>query len=135
MPTFTDYQVLTDDFRFNLPRFNDDGFVREQVLNFNPPNDIVLGGAGRDRPILTYFIDPSSDAKNVKLDVYIREKTGADQKISSWNLSGTISRTISEPFHPDKLSTGNNKIIFKVPQNQDGTVKISNVIVWYKRRP
>ncbi len=132
--TTVDYQVLRDDSSFTLPNFNN-GLVREETLIFNPPDDIVLNGTGRDRPVLTYFIDPSNDAKNVKLQVFVREKTGVDQKISDWNLTGTLSRSVSEPFHHEKLSKGDNKIIFRVPEQGAGNVKISNVIVWFKRKP
>ncbi|MFO7561609.1 MAG: hypothetical protein R6X02_03110 [Enhygromyxa sp.] len=99
---------------------------------FNPENDAYLEDTARRATILTYMVDPSNDASGIEIEVFAR-MGGRDKRISVLRVSGTQLRTVLEPFNPSGLQTGDNRITFKVSSGS-GSVRISNVIMWYQRR-
>lgn len=105
---------------------------QEKSVEFNPPDDIILADSGVNRPVLSYRVDPSNDANNLGFKVLIRQLSGADVEVSSFNLSGTVSRTVFEIIKGSQLHKGNQKIIFRL-QGGTGSANVSDVIFWFMR--
>jgi hypothetical protein len=86
--------------------------------------------------MLCFQMDPNNSA-NLKLEVFIRDLAGADRKICSWDLAGGASRWTMEPLKSEwvrgKAVHNQNKIIFKVNSDGDGTVVIRNVVFFFHR--
>lgn len=119
MPTFTAYQALRDgSFRLSSNE--------NETITWNPSNDIRQDG-NDNRPLLCYRVDPSNNASNLHLQVQLNG-VGIG---SNARFSGTVSRTYMEIVR-QPVNTGNNNISFEVPSGT-GSLKISDVIVWYKR--
>ncbi|EAW38161.1 hypothetical protein [Lyngbya sp. PCC 8106] len=119
MPNVTDYKVLRDSaFTLNVNQ--------ERTLNsFSLP-----GGLADDPAILSFMIDPSNNASNLKLEVEVN-----DQRVYSITASGTSLRTILEPFSVNSLNqNGSNTVQFRVDSGTAGSVRIDNVIIWFQRR-
>ena len=128
MPNVAFYRVVTD---ATVIRFPGEGSTATtQDVTFNTTNDIVLNES-ESRPILGFLMDPSENSK-VKLEIFIRDLSGADRKITTWNLSGGASRYTMEPIKPEWVRKGDNKIIFKADVDQ-GSVEIKNIIVFFQR--
>ena len=130
MPHLTTYHAIQDG-PLNLNFFGN----QEKSVSFDPPNDIVLPSSGINRPVLSYRVDPSNDAKNLVFKVFIRQLNGVDVEVSSWTLSGTISRTVFEILNGAHLHKGSQKIIFRIEDTGGsiGSATVSDVIVWFIR--
>jgi protein gp37 len=77
-------------------------------------------------------MDPSNGA-SIKLEVFIRDISGADRKITTWNLKGGGSRWTMEPIKPEWVrKNSENKLIFKADIDA-GSLDIKNVVVFYQR--
>jgi hypothetical protein len=104
----------------------------EHRLLFNPENDAYLEDTGRRQAILSYMVDPSSDASGpLELEVFAR-LGGRDRRISLVRVTGGQLRTVNSTFNPAGLSTGDNRILFKVTSGA-GSLRIYNVVMWYQR--
>lgn len=125
MALLAHYEVLSDA-SFTLEKGE-----QSRVL-FNPENDAYLEDTARRAAILHYMVDPSQDASGIELEVYAR-MGGREQRISVLRVSGGNARTVIEPFNPAGLSTGDNRLTFKVTSGS-GSLRISNVVMWYQRR-
>lgn len=124
--TSAQYQVLSDA-SFTLARGD------EHRLLFNPEDNAYLEDTERRAAILMYSVDPSEEAGAIEVEVFARMKTGQTKRISVLRVSGGHLRTVTEPFNPSELSLNDNRITFRVSTGI-GTVRISNVIMWYHRR-
>lgn len=119
MPTITAYHALRDgSFRLSSNE--------NETITWNPSNDIRQDG-NNNRPLLCYRVDPSNNASNLHLQVQLNG-VGIG---SNARFSGTVSRTYMEIVR-QPVNTGNNNISFEV-MSGTGSLKISDVIVWYKR--
>ena len=127
MPNFATYHAIHDG-SLTLSPFGDE----EQVVKFNPPNDIILATSGVNRPVLSYRVDPSNDAQNLAFKVFIRQLNGIDVQVSSLSLSGTVSRTIFEIINGSHLHKGEQSILFKL-DGGSGSAVVSDVIFWFMR--
>lgn len=101
-------------------------------LLFNPEDDAYLEDTVRRAAILSYMVDPSQDARDIEIEVFAR-MGGRDVQISLLRVTGGIARTVTEPFNPSGLSKQDNRLTFKVTKGS-GSVRISNVVMWYQRR-
>lgn len=128
MPHVAFYRVVTDTTVIRFP--GEGSTATTQDVTFNATNDIVLNES-EARPILGLLMDPGEDSK-VKLDIFIRDLSGADRKITTWNLSGGTSRYSMEPIKPEWVRKGDNKIIFKADVDR-GSLEIRNIIVFFQR--
>lgn len=127
MPNVTTYHAINDG-SLALNFFGN----KEQSLDFNPPDDIILATDGVNRPVLSYRVDPSSDAKNLVFKVFIRQLNGVDVEVSSFTLTGTVSRSVFEIISGSQLHKGSQKIIFRL-QDGIGSATVSDVIMWFMR--
>jgi len=127
MPNVTTYHAINDG-SLALNFFGN----KEQSVNFNPPDDIILATDGVNRPVLSYRVDPSSDAKNLVFKVFIRQLNGVDVEVSSFTLTGTVSRSVFEIISGSQLHKGSQKIIFRL-QDGIGSATVSDVIMWFMR--
>jgi hypothetical protein len=128
MPHVAFYRVVTDVTELDFPS---DGNSRE--LTFNATNDIVLNESSA-RPMVCFQMDPGSENETpkVKIEVFIRDLSGADRKICGYNLSGETSRWTMEPIKPEWVRKGDNKLIFKADVDV-GRLVIRNVVVFFQR--
>lgn len=127
MPNVTTYHAINDG-SLNLDFFGN----KEKFVEFNPPNDIILASSGVNRPVLSYRVDPSNEAKNLVFKVFIRQSNGIDVEVSSFTLNGTVSRSVFEIISGSQLHAGNQKIFFRL-QGGTGSAKVSDVIMWFMR--
>ncbi len=127
MPNVTTYHAINDG-SLALNFFGN----KEQSVDFNPPDDIILATDGVNRPVLSYRVDPSSDAKNLVFKVFIRQLNGVDVEVSSFTLTGTVSRSVFEIISGSQLHKGTQKIIFRL-QDGIGSATVSDVIMWFMR--
>lgn len=133
MPHIAYYDVLTDDVVLSLPQFEakPPESINQQIVKFDPANDIELDATGKSRPLLCYQVD-LENADDFKLRVQVRDKQGADRTVSNWTFDGNATRQFMDPFHLEWLQTGVNQIFFKKISGNGG-VKIRNVVVFYQR--
>lgn len=121
MPTITAYHAVRDS-SFTLQP-GDSG----PTIAFNPSNDIRQDGA-ENRPLLCYRVDPSNNAANLALTVQVNGAgTGANA-----TFSGGTSRAYMEILQ-NNLNLGNNNITFELGQGGSGSLRVSDVVVFYKR--
>jgi hypothetical protein len=128
MPTITAYQSLRDG-SFNL------SVDQEETVTWNPSNDIRKDGSD-NRPVLCYRVDPTSNARNLRLNAQINGVNVG----SNATFSGGMSRAYMEIVNnTSSINLGNNNITFEVTEpdntNASGSLAISDVIIFYKRLP
>lgn len=104
---------------------------QQHRLSFNPEEAAYLEDTTLNGAILMYSVDPSNDALGIEVEVWARTG-GQDRRISVLRVSGTHLRTVTETFNPAGLTTADNPIWFRVTQGR-GSVRIRNVVMWYKR--
>lgn len=129
MTTITAYHAMLDgSFTLEPGQSGPPPGAQREALRFNPSNDIKQG-ADLDRPLLCYRVDPSRDAKNLRLNV----RMGNLRPLGTVTFSGDTSRNYMEIVH-GRISEGDNPITFELEDNDGrGSLKISDVIVFYKR--
>jgi hypothetical protein len=122
------YRVITDVTELDFPS---DGASKE--LTFNTTNDVVLNESSA-RPMVCFQMDPGStnETPKVKLEVFIRDLSGAERKICGYNLVGDTSRWTMEPIKPEWVRKGDHKLIFQADVDV-GKLVIRNVIVFVQR--
>lgn len=133
LPALDPQATLPEEFR---PPSNTPTGYNVAAIRFSPPNDMVLED-GVNRPVLSFLLDPSNDARNLDLRVWVRS-TG-DREVSRWTLVGGNLRSINVVINnPDLVfrnpsSTG-HLVMFGLGLHERGTVRVSNVVMWFLRR-
>ena len=117
--TLADYIVVQDS-SFSLRP------GEEKTFEFHIPSDRVNSGTSK-RPIVSFFADPSSNAKNLKCEYEIN-----DQEVGHFRYSGGTARGHSEVIRHNDLDTGKNTIQFRV-ESGEGSVNISDIVIWHQR--
>ena len=128
MPTITAYHALQDGNTVLSP-----GGTLSLTTSFNPSNDMVRTGLIH-RPLLDFRVDPSNNARNLRLTVRIGGSSIGPNPIT---FAGGVSRTFSEIVQHGVIELGNNDIEFELnnssPTDGQGSLTISDVVIWYKR--
>jgi hypothetical protein len=119
MASLADYFVIRDT-GFSL------GAGREQTFPFDVPREIIRSG-GSKRPILSYYADPSSDARTLKVVIEINNR-----EISNYSYTGGVGRGHQEVLSHEDLNAGvENAIQFRVESGR-GLVNLSDVVLWFQ---
>jgi hypothetical protein len=129
MPQLAFYRVVSDVKVLDFPSDGDN-----QELTFDATGDIVLDDLSA-RPLVCFQMDPDSrpdEPAKSHLEVFIRDMSGADRKICTHDFRGGTKLWTMEPFRPEWMRKGENKLIFKAKVDV-GSLKISNVVVFFQR--
>lgn len=132
MPHVAFYRVVSDTKVLEFPSGG-----ASQELEFKATGDMVVDESSA-RPMACFQMDPSPNKQGMakaKVELFIRDKFGADRKICGYNLGDSMMRWTMEPFNPEWARKGNNevnKLIFKVDVDA-GSLAIRNVVVWFMR--
>lgn len=100
-------------------------------FSFEVTSDMVSSG-GSKRPFLTFFVDPSSDAEEIYLQVRIN-----GSELMRYCYSGGVGRAHIEILRHEDLQIGgpNTLLFFRMaPIGRDkGTISFSDVVLWFQR--
>jgi hypothetical protein len=96
---------------------------RAHEIEFDAPN-LSSTTSTHARPYLSYRVNPGSET--VRVQVLLNDVEIADQTIDS-----TVSRQFNEIFDHGVLEAADNTLRFFVPNNEPGSVTISDVIAVY----
>lgn len=100
-----------------LPTSNGD---RDFTQEFDAP-----GLNGETRPFLSYRVTPPDDS-GVRLQIELNGTEIVDQVIDT-----TVSRTFNEIFDEGVLQTSGNELRVFVPNDEPGSVTVSDLIMVY----
>ena len=120
MTTLADYIVVHDtSIRLRA------GQNRE--FNITIPSDTVHSGNSR-RPVLAFFADPTSDARNLRINIHLN-----GTRIVNYPYSGGTGRGHWEVFNHSNFRIGDtNELRFSVTSGT-GSMNFSDIILWFQR--
>ena len=114
----------------------------QQTFPFEVPDDIVESRGAR-RPFITFFADPSSDAKKARLYVSFYRPTVAGHpyvNIFDYSYRGGVGRSHTEVFDT-QLITWYSPVSLSLTrliddddrETQEGTLYVSDIVIWFQR--
>jgi hypothetical protein len=92
---------------------------------FDTYSDIATSG-GSKRPVLTFFVDPASDADDTHLSVSINGTV-----IFRYTYSGGVGRSHTVVFDHESLQPTGNRL--HIENQTEGELRISDLVVWFQR--
>lgn len=100
---------------------------QHESFTFDVPADKVRSG-GSKRPIVAFYADPSGDARNLSCVIQLNGRA-----VFSYPYTGGTGREHFEVVnHEDLIPDTLNSIRLSV-QSGEGSVKISDIILWFQR--
>lgn len=120
MTTLADYSVIRDT-KFRLQS----GEAR--TFTFGMYSDIV-GSGGSKRPIISFFADPSGNARNLKYKVFLN-----GQQIVDYSYTGGVGRAHQEVLQHDNVNVGETNLMEFRVESGEGSVGFSDVVLWFQR--
>ena len=97
MPNVAFYRVVSDNKVLEFP-----SGPNPKELEFKATGDIVVDTSSA-RPMVCFQMDGSPNNAGMaraKLELFIRDKFGADRKVCEYNINDSIMRWTMEPFDP-----------------------------------
>lgn len=118
MPTIADYTVVRDS-SFTIRTGGD--------IDYSTTFNLASGASLSSRAVLMYTLDPSSDARNLRLR--IRLNGGKVQELS---FTGGAIRTMHEVLNSNTLQASSNSLEFQILSGT-GSFSIGNIVVLWQR--
>jgi hypothetical protein len=119
MPRAADYDIISDD-KVSL-RIGGD-IDREFPIGMDAPN---VGS----RSILSYMVD-TVGADDLKFRVNLINGSNVTTEVGTYTTSSGVARTFQEVINANVLTASGNKLIVRVLSG-DGTLQISDIVLWY----
>jgi hypothetical protein len=120
MTSLADYKVIRDT-KFSLRP------GQERSFEFSIYRDTV-GSGGSKRPVLSYFADPSGDARNLTYRIFLN-----GTEIANYSYSGGVGRGHQEVLSHGSINAGETNVLEFRVQSGEGSVGFSDVILWFQR--